>query len=307
MWSASRLNYGPLAFLIYINDLPKCVSHCKVSMYADDTALYYASNSVDDIIKCINEDLTSVNNWLQCNKLSLNVKKSEFMLIGSRQRLTTVDQNMTVQINGKIVTKVDKCKHLGVIIDKNLTWNDNVEYTRKKALKGLHMLKRAKPFLPHNILKTVYNAIVLPHLEYCNIVWGNCGSTIASRLQIIQNRSARIICGVPWNTPSQEVLHKLKWVPLEDRQLLNCNVLTYKIINDIAPSYLDRLFQFNNGINYNLRRSRYNIIIPKPKTNYKKRSISYRGAIEWNRLNLEIQIAPSIYTFINRLKRKSTL
>ena len=230
------------------------------------------------------------------------------MLIASRQRLATVNHhNLTVQINGKSIKKVDKCKHLGVIIDKNLTWNDNIEYTRKKALKGLHMLKRAKPFLPHNILKTVYSAIVLPHLEYCNIVWGNCGSTIASRLQIIQNRSARIICGVTWDTPSQEVLNKLKWVPLANRQIFNCNVLTYKIINDISPTYLKSLFLFNDDNNYNLRRSRYNVIIPKPKTNYKKRSISYRGAIEWNKLDLNVQVAPNISIFVNRLKRKSTL
>jgi hypothetical protein len=113
---------GPLGFLIYINDLPKLVSHSKVSMYADDTALYYASSSVDDIVKCMNEDLVSVNNWLKCNKLSLNVDKSEFMFIASRQRLATLDNlNLTVQINGENIRKVDKCKHLGVIIDKNLT------------------------------------------------------------------------------------------------------------------------------------------------------------------------------------------
>jgi ribonuclease P/MRP protein subunit RPP40 len=167
----------------------------------------------------------------------MNVDKSEFILIASRQRLATLDNhNLTVNINGNNIKKVDKCKHLGVIIDKHLTWNDNIEYTRKQALKGLHMLKRAKPFLPHDILKTVYSAIVLPHLEYCNIVWGNCGSTIGSRLQIIQNRSARIICGVAWDTPHDEVLNQLKWFPLTHRQVYNCNILTYKIINNMAPT-----------------------------------------------------------------------
>jgi hypothetical protein len=185
-----------------------------------------------------------------------------------------------------------------------LTWNDNIEYTRKKALKGLHMLKRAKQFVPQDILKTVYSAIVLPHLEYCNIVWGNCGSTIANRLQVIQNRSARIICGVPWDTPSEEVRNQLNWFPLSNRQTYNCNILSYKILNQMAPSYLNCLFLYNDN-NYNLRRSKYNVFIPKPKTNYKKRSISYRGAIEWNKLDLNIQVAPTLSIFMKHLKQKS--
>ena len=230
------------------------------------------------------------------------------MLISSRQRLATIDnRNLTVQINGQQLTTVDKCKHLGVIIDKHLTWNENIEYTRKKALKGLHMLKRAKPFLPRDILKTVYSAIVLPHLQYCNIVWGNCGLTSASRLQIIQNRSARIICGVTWDTPSHEVLSTLKWLPLNIRQIYNCNILSYKIINNTAPSYLNDLLLYNDVNNYNLRRSKFNVIIPKPKTNYKKRSFSYRGAIEWNKLDQNIQVSPNLSIFISRLKRMSQL
>ena len=66
---------GPLAFLIYINDLPNYVIHCKVNMYADD-AVIYASNSTKDIMNCINEDLNIISNWVQSNKLSLNADKS---------------------------------------------------------------------------------------------------------------------------------------------------------------------------------------------------------------------------------------
>ena len=85
---------GPLAFLIYTNDLPNYITHCKVNMYADDTVIYYASNSTKDIVNCINEDLNIISNWLQSNKLSLNANKSEFMFIGSRQRLQSVKDDI---------------------------------------------------------------------------------------------------------------------------------------------------------------------------------------------------------------------
>ena len=73
-------------------------------MYADDTKIYYASNSTNDIMSCMNEaDLNMKSNWLQSNKLSLNTDKSKFMLIGSRQRLQSVKDdvhNVSVTING---------------------------------------------------------------------------------------------------------------------------------------------------------------------------------------------------------------
>ena len=72
---------GPLLFLVYINDLPKCLRYCDVSMYADDTSIYFASNSVSEINAAINADLPALNLWLQGNKLSLNVAKTEGMII----------------------------------------------------------------------------------------------------------------------------------------------------------------------------------------------------------------------------------
>ena len=72
---------GPLLFLVYINDLPKCLRYCDVSMYVDDTSIYFASNSVSDINAAINADLAAFKLWLQGNKLSLNVAKIEGMII----------------------------------------------------------------------------------------------------------------------------------------------------------------------------------------------------------------------------------
>ena len=78
---------GPLLFLIYINNLPNCLSHSRARMYADDTHLTYASNDIDYIDHHFNEDLAKVSEWLVANRLTLTQSKTEFMLIGSRQRI----------------------------------------------------------------------------------------------------------------------------------------------------------------------------------------------------------------------------
>ena len=76
---------GPLLFLIYINDLPNCLNIAQPRMFADDTSISYASNSLDEIQYDINSELENLNKWLVTNKLSLNIAKTEFMIIGSRQ------------------------------------------------------------------------------------------------------------------------------------------------------------------------------------------------------------------------------
>ena len=81
---------GLLLFLLYVNDLPNCLSNCQSRMYADDTHVTYAGFSADNIQSCLNDDLVNVSNWLIANKLTLNMTKTKFILIGSRQRLSTL-------------------------------------------------------------------------------------------------------------------------------------------------------------------------------------------------------------------------
>jgi hypothetical protein len=80
---------GPLLFIIYINDMPNIVKHCKIILYADDTLLYYSSNLVKDIELCVNEDLHSICKWLDENLLTLNCAKSKFLLFGGNCCLKT--------------------------------------------------------------------------------------------------------------------------------------------------------------------------------------------------------------------------
>ena len=128
---------GPILFLLYINDLPNCLSNCQPRMYADDTHLTYAGDFVDNLQLDLNLDLENVRNWLRENKLTLNTTKTEFMLIGSRQRLSTLTDSPTITINDNQGSQATSAKSLGVTIDNKLDWSSHIDKLTKKVASGI--------------------------------------------------------------------------------------------------------------------------------------------------------------------------
>ena len=90
---------GPLFFLIYINDLPECLNHTTPRLFADDTNLTVAGDSIQEIESNMNSDLAPVNQWLLANKLSLNVVKTEFILIGTAKKLSSIAVQPNLEID----------------------------------------------------------------------------------------------------------------------------------------------------------------------------------------------------------------
>ena len=147
---------GPLLFLLYINDLPNCLSNCEPRMYADDTHLTCAGDNADNIQSRLNQDLENVHNWLRANKLTLNMTKTEFMLIGSRQRLGTLTESPTLAINDFQVSQVTTAKSLGVTNDNRLDWSGHIEKVTKKVASDITAIKRIRHLVPQATLHLVY-------------------------------------------------------------------------------------------------------------------------------------------------------
>ena len=163
---------GPL-FLLYINDLPNCLSNCEPRMYAGDTHLTYAGDCVNNLQLYLNQDLDNVHNWLRANKLTLNMTKTEFMLISSRQRLSTLADSPTIiTINDNQVSQVTTAKSLGVTIDNKLDWSSHIDKLTKKVASGIGAIKRISHLVPQATLHLVYQALIQPHFDYCNILFG---------------------------------------------------------------------------------------------------------------------------------------
>ena len=281
---------GPLLFLIYINDLPNCFAHSKTRMYADDTNLSFAGNNVLDIEQNLNQDLENVTEWLMANKLTLNQSKTEFMLIGSRQRIRTFETSPSLEIGGMPINRVSHTKSIGVYLDENLKRNEHINQISRKIASGIAALKRIRSFVPDTTLQFIFNSLVQPYFDYCCVVWDNCSKTLADKLQKLQNRAARILTFSSYDANADVVLASINWKKLETQRKIQKAVMVHKSLYGLAPDYLRSMF-VNRSIvaNYSLRDTEGKLAIPKPRTDYLRNSFSYSGAVLWNSLPTDLR------------------
>ena len=287
--------FGPLLFLIYINDLPNCLSEATPRMYADDTNITVVSDSVTEIEQMINNELGNLREWLLANRLSVNVAKTEIMFIGSRQKLATTNKhNLQIQIEDQEVKRVSHTKSLGVTIDQNLTWSIHVGEIISKVSSAIGALKRLRPYINMDIAIKIYQALTAPYFDYCRPVWDGLNSS--GKLQKLQNRAVRVITNAAYDDSANEILDHLGWDKLSDRRKKLNATLLFKAVHKLVPAYLHDLFTPYKS-SYNLRDKDNKLAPPKPRTEYLKRSISYSGPALWNSLPHQTRASPSISSF----------
>ena len=152
--------------------------------------------------------------WTEVNKA-----KTQMILLSSKKRSKELE-NEVVKLKGQEVSRSRKVKYLGVLVDEGLTWADDVEAVRKKCLGGLAKLRRLRDALSAALKKNIYNALVLPHLDYCCVLWQECRIQLQQRVERIQNYAMRLICSKPPRTPSEKRRSDMNWMPLSKRREL---------------------------------------------------------------------------------------
>ena len=191
--SSGKYTLGPVLFIIYINDLPNCLEQATPRMFADDTSLTAVGKTLNEAEEIANKDLNNVKAWLSSNKLSLNIAKTEYILIGSRPKISSIDVQPTVKIDTPPIKRVKCTKLLGVEIDEHLKWEKHVDHIASKVSSGIGTIKKLKEFVDRDTLVLVYNALIQPHFDYCYEVWDELDKVLIERLQKLQNRAARLI------------------------------------------------------------------------------------------------------------------
>ena len=157
-------------------------------MYADDTTLYCNINQTITA-ETINRELIKISQWLQANKLSLNVAKTKFMVFHASKKSVIYPE---LQINGNNIERVTQFNFLGLILESNLSWNKHINHISLKVSKAIGILYRLKSVYPLSVLLTLYNTLVLPYFNYGILTWGSIIKE-DHHLHKLQKKAVRII------------------------------------------------------------------------------------------------------------------
>ena len=160
---------GPLLFIIYLNDMPQVVHCCKVSCYADDTAIYTSGPTVSAIQADLQDDLSRIALWLKGNKLSLNVNKSKVMCFSSQYYRPATD--IVLYIDGAQLEQVEQYKYLGMILDNRLNFADHIDRLVKKSRQRIGGIGRVRKYITKDIALILYKAMVVPLFDFGDIIY----------------------------------------------------------------------------------------------------------------------------------------
>ena len=188
---------GPLLFIIYINDIINSSPVLNFIIFADDTSVFLSHKNLDILTNLLISELSKISTWFKCNKLSLNISKTNFIHFKTNNS-HKIDSNLI--IDGLPLIEKNSTKFLGVTIDSNLTWKEHIHSIHTSISRNTGILYKLKEFLSEKSLLILYNSLILSHINYCNIVWGNCSTTNINSL-LLQKNGLYVISQIQVTSP----------------------------------------------------------------------------------------------------------
>ena len=222
-------------------------------MFADDTNILITHSDLKSAERILNNELIAVSDWFKANKLSLNIDKTNFIIFHPFQKpISKID----IKIDNLSITSVHSTKFLGIIIDENLTFKPHICKVASTISKPIGILHKLKCFLSKDVLLSIYNSLILPHLMYCIIVWGNACPSYLNKINVLQKRAVRSICNVPYLHHSAPLFNDLKVFNIFNLFRYQLGIHMYKSINGMLPLYLHYKYTPVNSVHsYNTRNS----------------------------------------------------
>ena len=276
--------FGPKAFIFYINGIFKLNLRGKVQLYADDTILAYAENSLADLKLAIEHDLRVIRFFFHSLKLDLNATKMKYIIFNSRKHFENfTDTRLDVLLDGINIERVEFYKCLGLVLDERLNFNKHIDSVYNKCIPMMYAIKRARYYLTEKILYQIYFAHIYSHFIFLNPIWSCTTKHNLDRLFVIQKKCLRFIQNKP---------------PLSDSLTLFSSKIPPSIKNNIALRYISDIH--SHGTRQSLSGNFYVIGF---KTKYGDADFYRRGLIRYNELNSDLKSIRTITLFKGRLKQ----
>ena len=280
---------GPLLFILYINDLHSSIKFCKTHHFADDTNLLYFNDSVKKLNKSINYDLKHVVNWLNANKICLNISKTELVLFKPRKK--ALDQDLHIKLNGKKLYPTSSVKYLGIRIDSNLNWKDQINATAIKLNRANAMLSKLRYYVNESTLKSIYYSIFESNFNYASVVWAQKINS-SSRLFLLQKKAIRIINFANWNSHTDPLFYASKIIKFFDKiSIDNCCFICKSFLNLLPPLFANWFVFASSTHSHSLRSADLGILkIPPYNTmSHGRFSFKINAIYTWNNLQHQLK------------------
>ena len=267
---------GPTLFYVFINDYPSMLPPDSTVLFADDTTIYIVSDKLTSIQSSLQLCLDLANLWLQRNGLMINVSKTKSMLIHSGRKI--VDGNLTLKIEQSIVEQVWCYKFLGVVVNDTLTWVDHIDMVCKKVSRSLNLLRRLSWFLPQSLLVLFLKSYILPHFDYCDVVWFGSTKSESHRLESLLNFACCTVLRRCKHSSASAARHDLGLSTLSFRRKLHLSQTVFKCLSSHCPAYLSQLFSGPKSSHHTRSYSSCQLNLLLTKSSFGQRSFSFTGA-----------------------------
>lgn len=287
---------GPLLFLIYINDFCEMDLEGSLAGFADDVSIVVRGKDWNEVESKTNNILKQVKNWLDEHKLALNTEKTKLITFGLAKKSLPVSDlkivmhkqictNQTVDIattrtscNCPKIGSVNCMNYLGVIIDKNLKWDEHINQLTKKTRRTFYKFLRLRQIVDLKTMKMVYAAFTQSILQYCILIWGGARKKYINKLFLAQKSVLKIILKRNRRYPTEMVL--------SEADVLSINKLYVKQL--IIHAYKQPRTTPNHEYN---TRNIQTLQTPRVRAATAQRFCSYIAARFYNRVPNEIKQA----------------
>ena len=289
---------GPLLFLLYVNNIYRSSAKLAFYLFADDTNLLYADKNLRTLELVVNSELHKVYEWLTANKLTLNIKKSNFIIFRPHQKKIDYQVNLRIFDNDSQtflpLEQKSYVKYLGVLIDSNLSWKYHIGHITSKISKTVGIIARLRYYVPTSVLLRIYQSLIFPYLSYGIVVWGHAAQTYINQILVLQKRALRLIYFTPYRSHAIPLFISSNTIPINMLYFKCVSILMHDVFNKQTPCNISSLFICSNELhNYNTRFSLAgNHYIKYSRCNHLLKSFSRLGAKIWNSIPQELRKVP---------------
>lgn len=286
---------GPILFNIFINSIYDIPTTGDIIGFADDTVIFYKSDTWFSLKNNVEHDLPNIKSWLDNKLLTINFNKTQYLPFSCNiTGLPTFNEIDVIMNDGKhhIIQSVSEYKYLGVYIDRHLKWDYHIDYVVRKMRSLLHQFHYLKTLVSKDLLKTIYHSLVESHIRYCVAAWGGAFYTHIHKLEITQKRFLRIILNKNFRYPSDQLY--VEGNIYDPRQLYFLNVSLYFFKNRNSIVKRTHPYHTRHIVNY---------ILPLCTKTITQRSLIFVGPKFFNFLPENIKTSTTTNIFKSRLKK----